>query len=209
MSRVLRNRNAPVLTKRTVSASTSKSLYRTVATTEVRYENGKTVSKQESDKKTLERWVAYPQDIQRVINLQEELECVSERARKEQASEREVTPFTDDGGSDDILSNTYHKGGEEATAMTSSTSLKIPPFGGTPGENLNSFFRRFDRAVRRVVYPPYPAGEEGERLNEMGMTLMMQDNLVGKSLEKSDAFPNAAYKSVQVFEDALRQAFAQ
>jgi len=180
-----------------------------VATTKVRYKNGKTDSKEESDKKTPERWVAYPQDIQHVINLQEELECVSKRARKEQASEREVAPFTDDDSSDDALSNTYHKDGEEATAMTTSTSLKIPPFGGTPGENLNSFFRRFDRVVRRVVYPPYPAGEEGERLNEMDMALMMQDNLVGRSLEKSDAFLNAAYVSIQVFENALRQAFPQ
>ena len=47
--------------------------------------------------------------------------------------------------------------------MTTPTSLKIPPFGGTPGENLNGFFRRFDRAVRWAVYPQYPTGEEGER----------------------------------------------
>jgi len=43
----------------------------------------------------------------------------------------------------------------------------------------------------------------------MDMALMMQNNLVGRSLEKSDAFPNAAYELVQVFENALRQAFPQ
>ena len=99
--------------------------------------------------------------------------------------------------------------GEEVTTMTSPTSLRIPPFGGTPGENLSSFFRRFDRAVRWVVYPRYPAGEEGRRQKEMDMALMIQDNLIGKALEESDAFPEAAYESLQAFKEALRQAFPQ
>jgi len=41
------------------------------------------------------------------------------------------------------------------------------------------------------------------------MALMIQDNLIGKALEESDAFPEAAYESVQAFKDALRQAFPQ
>jgi hypothetical protein len=43
----------------------------------------------------------------------------------------------------------------------------------------------------------------------MGMVLMIPDNLVGKALEVSDAFAEAAYDSVQAFKDALRQAFPQ
>jgi len=91
------------------------------------------------------------------------LERAKVRARKEQASEREVTPSTDNDGSDNSLSDIYHMDGEEVMTTTTPTSLRIPPFGGTPVENLSSFFRRFDRAVRWVVHPRYPAGEEGRR----------------------------------------------
>ena len=135
-----------------MSASTSKSLYGTVAITEVRYENGKTDYEEGSDEETPERWVAHPGDIQRILSLQEELERAKERARKEQASERVVTPSTDNDGSDNSLSDIYHMDGEEVTTMTTPTLLKIPPFGGTPGENLSSFFRRFDRAVRGFFF---------------------------------------------------------
>jgi len=192
-----------------VSASTSKSPYGTVATTEVRYQNGETDSEECSDEEIPERWIAYPQDVQRVLNQQEELERVKEQAKKEQLSEQEIDLSTDSDSSDDASSTTYRTDGEEATAMTTPTSLRIPPFGGTPGENLNSFLRRFDRAVRWAVFPRYPAGEEGEMQKEMDMGLMIQDNLIGKALEESDAFPEAAYESVQAFKDALRQAFPQ
>ena len=70
-----------------------------VATTEVRYENGKTDCEEGSDDETPERWVAHPGDIQRILSLQEELERVKECARKEQASERVGTPSTDNDGS--------------------------------------------------------------------------------------------------------------
>ena len=180
-----------------------------MATTEVRYENGTTDYGEDSDEETLERWVAHPGDIQRILNLEKELERVKERARTEQESEREVTPSTDNDGSDDSLPNTCHMDGEEVTTMTSPTSLRIPPFGGTPGENLSSFFKMFHRAVRWVVYPRYPAGEEGRRQKEMDMALVIQDNFIGKALEESDAFPEAAYESVQAFKEALRQAFPQ
>jgi hypothetical protein len=93
--------------------------------------------------------------------------------------------------------------------MTPPTPLRIPPFGGAPGENLRNFFRRFDQAVRWVVYPPYPPGEEGKKQKEMDMAWMIQNNLVGKAREESDAFPEAAYKSVEAFKDALIQAFPQ
>ena len=192
-----------------MSASTSKSPYGTVATTEVRYQNGETDSEECSDEEIPERWIAYPQDVQRVLNQQEELERVKEQAKKEQLSEQEIDLSTDSDSSDDASSTTYRTDGEEATAMTTPTSLRIPPFGGTPGENLNSFLRRFDRAVRWAVFPRYPAGEEGEMQKEMDMGLMIQDNLIGKALEESDAFPEAAYESVQAFKDALRQAFPQ
>ena len=79
--------------------------------------------------------------------------------RKVRASEGEITLFTNDDGGDDAISDTYHMDAEEATVMTTPTSLRIPPFGGTPGENLNGSFRRFDRAVRWVVYPRYPTCE--------------------------------------------------
>jgi len=136
---------------------------------------------------------------------------VRERAKKEQASEREITeitPLTDNDGSPDALSDTYHMDGE-ATVMTTPTSLRIPPFVGTRGDNLNSFFTRFGGAVRWVVYPRYPTSEEGRRQKEMDMALMIQDNLIGKALEESDTFPEAVYESVQAFKDALRQAFPQ
>jgi len=71
-----------------VSASTLKSPYGTAATTEVRYENGKTDYEEDSDEEIPERWVAHPGDIQRIVSLQEELKRVKERARKDQASER-------------------------------------------------------------------------------------------------------------------------
>jgi len=103
-----------------------------------------------------------------------------ERVRKEQASERVGTPSTDNDGSENSLSDTYHKDAEEVTTMNTPTSLKILPFGGTPDENLSSFFRWFDRVVRWVVYPHYPTGEEGRRQKEMDMALMIQDNLIGK-----------------------------
>jgi len=93
---------------------------------------------------------------------------------------------------------------EEVTTMNTPTSLMILPFGGTPDENLSSFFRWFDKAVRWVVYPHYPAGVEGRRQKEMDMALMIQDNLIGKALEELDAFPEAANESVQAFKDALR-----
>jgi len=157
-----------------------------LATTEVRYKNRRTDYEENSDKEVLERWVAQPGDIQRIHSLQEELERAKERTRKEKQSEREVTLFTDNDRSDDSLPNTCHMDGEEVTTMTSPTSLRIPPFGGTPGENLSSFFRRFDRAVQWVVYPRYPAGEEGRSQKEMDMALMIQDNLIGKALEESD-----------------------
>jgi len=38
---------------------------------------------------------------------------------------------------------------------------------------------------------------------------MIQDNLIGNALERSDASPAAAYESVQGFQDAPRQAFPQ
>jgi len=164
-----------------VSASTLKSPYGTVATTEVRYENGKADCEEDSDEETPERWVAYPGHIRRILSLQEELERVKERARKEQASERVGTPSTDNDGSDNSPSDSYHMDAEEVTTMNTPTSLRIPQFGSTPGENLSSFFRRFDRAIRWVVYPRYPAGEEGRRQKEMDMALMIQDNLIGKA----------------------------
>ena len=161
----------------------------------MRYENGKTDYEEDSDEETPERWVAHPGDIQHILSLQEELERTKERAREEHASEWEVTPSTDNDGSDNSLSDTYHMDAEEVTTMTIPTSLRTPPFGGTPGENLSSFFRRFDRAVRWVVHPRYSAGEEGRRQKEMDMALMIQDNLIGKALEESDTFPEAAYES--------------
>jgi hypothetical protein len=41
------------------------------------------------------------------------------------------------------------------------------------------------------------------------MACMIQNSLVGKVPEESDAFPEAAYESVKAFKDALRQAFPQ
>jgi hypothetical protein len=76
--------------------------------------------------------------------------------------------------------------------MTTPTPLSIPPSGGAPGENLRNFFRSFDQAVRWVVYPPHPPGEEGKKQKEMDMAWMIQNNLVGKALEESDAFPETA-----------------
>jgi hypothetical protein len=49
----------------------------------VRHDDEKTDSEEDSDEEVLERWVAYPQDIQRVHNLKEELERARERERKE------------------------------------------------------------------------------------------------------------------------------
>jgi hypothetical protein len=43
----------------------------------------------------------------------------------------------------------------------------------------------------------------------MDMAWMIQNSLVGKVPEESDAFPEAAYESVEAFKDALRQAFPQ
>jgi len=100
-----------------------------VATTEVRYENGKTDYEEDSGEETVEHWVAHPGDIQYILNLQEELERAKECARKEQASEREGIPSTDNDGSDNSLSDIYHMDGEEVTTMTTPTSPKIPPFG--------------------------------------------------------------------------------
>jgi len=37
----------------------------------------------------------------------------------------------------------------------------------------------------------------------MDMALMIQDNLIGKALEESAAFPEAASESMQAFKDAL------
>jgi len=124
-----------------------------VATTEVRYENGTTGYGEDSAEETLERWVAHPGDIQRILNLEKELERVKERARKEQESEREVTPSTGNDGSGDSLPNTYHMDGEEVMTSASPTSLRIPPFGGTPCENLSSLFRRFDSGTVRSISP--------------------------------------------------------
>ena len=134
---------------------------------------------------------------------------MKERARKEKASEWAGSPSTDNDCSDNSLSDTYHMDAEEVMTMITHTSLRIPPFGGTQDENLSNFFRRFDRAVRWVVYARYPASAEGMRQKEMDMALMIQDNLVGKALEESVIFPEAAYESVQAFKDALRQAFPQ
>jgi hypothetical protein len=194
---------------RTSSASTSGYPHATVAATEVRYDDEKTDSEEDSDEEVLERWVAYPQDIQRVLNLQEELERARERERDEQISERGVIPFTDNHGSEDISSITHHMNAEGAATMTTPTPLRIPPFGGAPGENLRNFFRRFDQAVRWVVYPPYPPGEEGKKQKEMDMAGMIQNSLVGKALEESDTFLEAAYESVEAFKEAPRQAFPQ
>ena len=72
---------------------------------------------------------------------------------------------------------------------------------GTPGENLSSFFRRFDREVRWVIYPRYPTCDKGERQKETDMAMVIQENLVGKALEESDAFPEAAFESVQASKD--------
>jgi len=47
-----------------------------VATTEVRYENGKDDCKEDSDEETPERWVASPGDIRHILSLQKELERV-------------------------------------------------------------------------------------------------------------------------------------
>jgi len=115
------------LTKKMVSASMLKPPYGTVATTEVRYENRRIDYKEDSDEETVERWVAHPGDILRILNLQKELEGVKERVKKEQASEWEVTPSTDNNSSDNSLLDIYHKDTEEVTTMTTPTSLKIPP----------------------------------------------------------------------------------
>jgi hypothetical protein len=61
----------------------------------VKCDDENTDSDEDSDEEVLERWVAYPRDIQRVLNLREELERARERERNEQISEQGVTPFTE------------------------------------------------------------------------------------------------------------------
>jgi hypothetical protein len=50
--------------------------------------------------------------------------------------------------------------------MLSPTWVKVQPFGGTTGENLDSFLRRFDRAVRCAVFPEYADTHEGRELKD-------------------------------------------
>jgi hypothetical protein len=50
---------------------------------EVWYHDEKTDSEEDSDGEVLERWAAYPQDIQQVLNLQKELEWAREQERNE------------------------------------------------------------------------------------------------------------------------------
>jgi len=89
----------------------------------------------------------------------------------------------------------------------SPTSVKIPPFGGTLGETLDSFLRRFDRAARWAVDPLHPNNAKVARQKELEMPLMLQDNLIGKAPEESEAFRETAYVSAQAFKKALKKAF--
>jgi hypothetical protein len=50
--------------------------------------------------------------------------------------------------------------------MLSPTWVTIHPFAGTPGENLDSFLRRFDCAFRCAVVPGYPDTHEGRELKD-------------------------------------------
>jgi len=79
-----------------------------VATTEVRYENGRFGYEGVSDEETLERWVAHPGEIQRIVILQD-LECAKERLRKEHSSEQNVAPLIDNDDSEDTPSIIGHR----------------------------------------------------------------------------------------------------
>jgi len=50
--------------------------------------------------------------------------------------------------------------GVEPDHMPSPTWVKIQPFGGIPGENLDGFLARFERVVRRAVLPEYSDTDE-------------------------------------------------
>jgi len=52
-----------------------------VATASVRYGSERSSNGSDSDQEVPERWVAYPQDIQRILSLQKELERVKEREK--------------------------------------------------------------------------------------------------------------------------------
>jgi hypothetical protein len=52
----------------------------------------------------------------------------------------------------------------EMEAMLRPTWVKIQPFGGAPGENLDSFLRRCDCAVRCALFPEYPDTDEAREL---------------------------------------------
>jgi hypothetical protein len=89
-----------------------------VAATEARCDDEKTDSDEDSAEEVLERWVAYPRDIQRDLNIREELQRARERERNEQISEQGVAPFTDDDGSEEISSINHHMNAEGAATMT-------------------------------------------------------------------------------------------
>jgi hypothetical protein len=106
-------------------------------------------------------------------------ERVGRREGKEQFVEREVARKSDnEEGSEEVLAVVYGKEKEkEMETLLSCTSMRIRPPGGTQGENLESFLRRFDSTVRGAVYPLYPDNEKGARQKEMDMALMIQGNL--------------------------------
>jgi len=81
--------------------------------------------------------------------------------------------------------------------MTTPTPLSDLPFRVTPGEKLDGYFRGYNRAVKWAVYPAYLAGEECNKQKQMKMAQMIQDNLIGKWLAESEAFPPSTCTTVQ------------
>ncbi|KAI5793291.1 hypothetical protein EDC01DRAFT_630278 [Geopyxis carbonaria] len=98
--------------------------------------------------------------------------------------------------------------------MADAAFLKVTPFSGRPGENIELFFRRFETALRYSREPNYEKGPDGVSLSADGElqrnrdhVILLHECLTGKALDTADAFDTSKYDDLDVFERELTAYF--
>ncbi|KAI5803007.1 hypothetical protein EDC01DRAFT_774684 [Geopyxis carbonaria] len=93
-----------------------------------------------------------------------------------------------------------------------SERVRIPPFSGEHGENLDLFFMRFDSAMKYTREPDYEKidgvlTEEGAAEREQDRVMLMQGYLRGRALAEVESFSMEYFTSLNKFKAELRKRF--